>query len=328
MIDIFDMQGADYESVIDRTGFDPDLIDGDNADQHFAALDHKDRIRGRCSIWWRDTASLDGLRSGAIGHYAATDEVYGRAVLEAACQALRNQGCRVAVGPMDGSTWRSYRFVTDRGDARPFFLEPDNPAEYPVQFARFGFDPVAEYVSEINPAMQSRQPELGDLQEQMAAKGIRIDSIDPDNADDDLDGVYRVVDESFKEAFLYTPLDRTSYRKKYIPLLKAVDPRLMLVARQYGKVVGFVFAPPDILQQKYQDAVDAIVIKTIAVLPRPEFRGLGRVLIKDLLANAIAMGFTTAISALMHSRNSSQRLSAECAGPMRRYALFAKGLPA
>ena len=61
-------------------------------------------------------------------------------------------------------------------------------------------------------------------------------------------------------------------------------------------------------------------------MPRPEYRGLGRVLIVDLLRNAIDMGFTTAISALMHSENRSQQISRDCAGPMRGYALFAKAL--
>jgi predicted N-acetyltransferase YhbS len=112
----------------------------------------------------------------------------------------------------------------------------------------------------------------------------------------------------------------------YAPLLREVDPRLMLVARQGGEIVGFVFSPPDLLQQTYQESVDAIVIKTIAVLQRKELSGLGRVLIVDLLENALQMGFTTAISALMHVDNRSQKISSDCAGPMRRYELFAKDL--
>ena len=85
-------------------------------------------------------------------------------------------------------------------------------------------------------------------------------------------------------------------------------------------------APPDILQRNYQEAVDAIVIKTIAVLQRPGLSGLGRVLIVELLENALAMGFTTAISALMYAGNRSQAISRACAGPMRRYSLFAREL--
>ena len=320
------MQRNDYESIIDRTGFDPDRIEEDRPDQHFAALDHKGQIRARCSIWWRDSAQVNGTATGTIGHYAATGEEAGRALLEHACRELGNRGAELAVGPMDGNTWRAYRFVTERGSAPPFFLEPDNPDDYPVHFARNGFRPLAHYVSEINPAMETRQPEIGDLRRKMAARGIRIEPIDAERPDADLDGVYDVVRESFADAFMYTPLDRESYRRMYAPLLKAVDPRLMLVARQHGEVVGFVFSPPDLLQRNYRDEVDTIVIKTIAILPRPDLRGLGRVLIVDLLANALDMGFTTAISALMHTENRSQQISSGCAGPMRGYALFARSL--
>ena len=36
-----------------------------------------------------------------------------------------------AVGPLDGSTWRRYRLVTERGVEPPFFMEPDNPDDWP-----------------------------------------------------------------------------------------------------------------------------------------------------------------------------------------------------
>ena len=85
-------------------------------------------------IWWRDSAQVNGTRTGTIGHYAATNESYGRSLLEHACRELAQQGCELAVGPMDGNTWRSYRFVTERGTARPFFLEPDNPRVLAFEF--------------------------------------------------------------------------------------------------------------------------------------------------------------------------------------------------
>jgi len=326
MHDIFDMQIGDYDSIIDRTGFDPDKLASDQTDQHFAVLDGKDQVRARCSVWWRDSAQVNGTRTGTIGHYAATDETFGEMLLEHACRELKNRGCDLAVGPMDGNTWRQYRFVTERGSAKPFFLEPDNPDEWPIHFSRHGFSPLAHYVSEINPKMAIRQPELGSLRRKMGKAGITIGPLDTDNPDADLDGIYDVVANSFKDAFMYTDLDRESYRQMYVPLLKGVDPRLMLVARQGGEVVGFIFSPPDMLQRTYQEKTDAIVIKTIAILPRKELSGLGRVLIVDMLKHAVEMGFTTAISALMHTDNRSQKISSDCAGPMRRYSLFSKEL--
>ena len=323
---LFDMQSSDYADIADQTGFDAHRLQVEQVDQHFAALDADQQVRARCSIWWRDTADVDGATTGAIGHYAATDAKYGEAVLQHACRELKNRRCDVAVGPLDGNTWRRYRFITERGDAKPFFLEPDNPDEWPQHFGSAGFAPLAHYVSEINPDMTNRQPELGSLRRKFAELGVQIEPLDVANPVADMAGIYRIVCESFKDAFMYTPLDIDSYCGIYEPLLKQVDPRLMLVAKHDGEVVGFILAPPDYLQQTYQRTIDAIVLKTVAVIPGKEYSGLGRVLIVDLLRNAIDMGFTTAISALMHTQNRSQKISSDCAGPMRVYALFARGL--
>ena len=40
----------------------------------------------------------------------------------------------MAVGPMDGSTWRRYRFITERGAEPAFFLETYNPDVWPLNF--------------------------------------------------------------------------------------------------------------------------------------------------------------------------------------------------
>ncbi len=181
-------------------------------------------------------------------------------------------------------------------------------------------------MSEINPDIANRRPELGSLRDKFARLGVRIDPVDIEKPVDDMAGIYRVVCESFKKAFMYTPLDIDDYCSMYEPLLMQVDPSLMLVAKHAGEVVGFILAPPDFLQLQYQHRMDAIVIKTIAVLPQKEYSGLGRVLIVDLLKNAIDMSFTIAISALMQSENRSQEISSDCAGPMRAYALYAKEL--
>jgi L-amino acid N-acyltransferase YncA len=325
MYDIFDMQSGDYDVVRDKTAFAADKITSERADQHFAVMD-SEQLLARCSVWWRDTAKVDGASTGAIGHYAATDEKAGRAVLDYACRELKNRGCDLAVGPLDGNTWRRYRLITERGDAKPFFLEPDNPDDWPDHFRTSGFCTLANYVSEINPQMAVRQPELGTLRQKFAKLGVTIEPVSETDSAGDMDGIYDVICESFRDAFLYTKLDQESFRQMYAPLLQQVDPRLLLLARHAGRVVGFVFAPPDYLQQAYHGRIDTIVIKTIAILPHQRYRGLGRLLIVDMLKNAVDMRYTTAVSALMQTDNRSQAISSACAGPMRRYELFARSL--
>ena len=324
--DVEVLSAGDYAQIDDPTGFNPGLLCAEAADQHLATIDSSKGLRARCSVWWRDTVPLDGERIGTIGHYAAADPQAGRAVIRRALARLRAAGCSMAVGPMNGNTWRSYRFVVERGTAKPFFLEPTNPDSWPDDFAECGFDPLSWYVSELNPDIATRQPELGSLRQKMKRLGVQITPISTGDPDAEMDGIYDVVCESFKDSFLYTPLDRESYRSIYVPLLKKVDPHLMLVAKHEAQVVGFIFAPPDYLQRVTNDTIDTIVIKTVAILPRKCYSGLGRLLIVNLLQNAVELGYTKAISALMHSGNQSQKISKDCAGTMRRYALFARSL--
>lgn len=328
MTDFFDMQISDYDQVRDTTGFIPASILTDGADQHFAVLDREQRVRARCSIWWSDTARVDGARSGVIGHYAATDRSCGLELIDHVCRQLKTHGCGIAVGPMDGSTWRRYRFVTGRGAAKPFFLEPDNPDDWPEHFTASGFGPLAHYVSEFNPDIVKNQPELGSARRRMRDLGVRMEPLDLSRQDEELAGIYDVVCDSFRSSFLYTPTDYASFLDLYAPLLAKVDPRLILLAKHEGRVVGFVFAPPDLLQAEDRDDIDTIVVKTVAILPRTRYGGLGRLLIVEMLGNAIDMRFTKAINALIHCQNRSLQISRDCAGPMRRYALFGRGLSA
>ena len=101
MPNIFDMQSSDYDDITDKTDFDSQRLQLEQADQHFAALDADQQVRARCSIWWRDTATLNGSTTGAIGHYASPASEYGSSFLQHACRELKNRRCDIAVGPLD-----------------------------------------------------------------------------------------------------------------------------------------------------------------------------------------------------------------------------------
>src|ERR1043166_31608 len=91
-------------------------------DAHREVADATGRVVARCSLWWRRTPSLARHRVGLIGHYAASLPEAAGVLLERACGELASVGCTLAVGPMDGSSWRRYRFVTRFGTEPPFFL--------------------------------------------------------------------------------------------------------------------------------------------------------------------------------------------------------------
>lgn len=123
--------------------FDAEEAEQIHADAHWTFGD-AGAVRARCSLWWSDVPQVPGQRVGIIGHYAASSSDVGTQLLQLVCAELAQQGCTLAIGPMDGNTYRSYRFVTERGSEPPFFLEPDNPDDWPEHFASTGFTPLAK----------------------------------------------------------------------------------------------------------------------------------------------------------------------------------------
>ncbi len=314
------------EGVAGLTPFDPEDLVRHSPDGHWVLLRKEGEAVGRCSLWWRRTASLPGHRLGVIGHYAARDPAAAGRLLRHACEELRARGSSLAVGPMDGNTWRRYRLVTERGKAPSFFLEPDNPDDWPGHFLDNGFTPLAHYTSAINDDLSHEDPRTEDVANHLVAQGLRIRPLDLQRLEKDLHGIYVVSTVSFWHNFLYTSIDEAEFSAQYRQILPCVRPELVLIAELRGRPIGFLFALPDLLQARRGQAIDTVILKTVAVLPERANAGLGSLLVARGHQAARRLGYTRAIHALMHESNGSCNISRQYAHTFRRYSLFAKRL--
>jgi GNAT superfamily N-acetyltransferase len=279
-----------------------------------------------CSLWWQNTPQLVGERVGCIGNYAAANDASASVLLSAACARLAARRCTLAVGPLDGSTWRRYRAVTERGARRPFFLEPDTPPDWPEHFEEAGFFMLASYCSALNDNLHRRDPRAVHIAARMAAQQVTIRPLRPTDLDGDLRRIHSISIAAFARNLLYAPLGLEDFAALYRPLLPLIQPELVLLAERAAQPVGFVFALPDYCQAQRGEQIDTLVIKTLAVLPERAYAGLGMLLVERCQAAAQRAGYRRAIHALMHDKNLSGNISAFYAQPFRRYALFAKRL--
>ncbi len=293
-------------------------------DQRLIAHESDGRVRARCSLWYRQTPALHGQSVGMVGHYMADDDAAGATMLVDACRRLREAGAAMAVGPIDGSTWHSYRLITDRGTRPPFFLERDHPESWVGHFERAGFKPVASYASAEVPDLTVRQAKLVALEERLAAQGVTIRPIELARFDDELDRIHELSVAAFAHNFLYTPIDREAFLEMYRPIEEHLLPGLVLLAERGDALLGYLFGVPDLLQAARGAEVDTVIVKTLAVRPQRQTAGLGGLLMERCHLAAHALGFKQAIHALMHESNKSLSLSAHYGRPFRRYALFGK----
>ncbi len=308
----------------------PENLVHEAPDVHWVLLRGETSLAARCSLWWKKAPPYPDHRLGLIGHYAASDEDSGSQILRHACQQLAARGCTMAVGPLDGNTWRRYRFITERGAEPAFFLEPDNPDVWPLHFTAERFVALATYTSALDSDLSSEssgaRQRLSAIAEHVSRMGIAIRQASADHMDVELHRIYAVSLRSFQNNFLYTPLEEPEFLAQYRKLLPFVRHEFVLLAERDSIPVGFLFGVPDVLRIKRGERNDTVIIKTVAVVPECASAGLGTLLVARIREIAHGLGYTRCIHALMHESNRSRNISAKTASTMRRYTLFARQL--
>jgi GNAT superfamily N-acetyltransferase len=305
--------------------FSPADFDAQHADVHLCAVSVSGDVQARCSLWWNHVPAYEQHRLGVVGHYAAAGDDAAAAILAAALERLRLAGCTLAVGPMNGNTWRSYRFVTERGEQPAFLLEPANPPEWPPQFEKAGFSSLASYFSALNSDLSRPDPRMAAIEKRIADAGVVIRSANADLRQE-MQKIYGVSQVSFRQNFLYTEIPEAEFVAMYEPVFSVVRPELVLIAESAGKCLGYLFAIPDLAQKARGSDVDTFIIKTVSILPSPEIRGLGTLLVARAQQLGHEMGFRRCIHALMFEDNISLNISRHYAAIMRKYTLYSKDL--
>ncbi len=311
--------------------FDAESLAAQQSNLHCVLLDSDEPV-ARCSLWWTKTPAYESEKVGLIGHYASQSGEAAKKLLEQACQQLIAKNCTMAIGPMDGSTWRRYRFVTENPRAAaPFLLEPTNAPDYPKQWLQAGFAPLAQYTSTLQTSLES-DPDVTKrldklISTRLAKAGVEFRSLDASKIEEELGSIYRISLKSFADNFLYTPISKAEFMMDYQKVLPFALPDLVLFATLNGEVVAYIFALPDMLQKQRGEMLDTFIIKTLAVLPEHMNKGLGTILADLAVKKASELGFKKAIHALMLETNQSQSISGRFKSQLlRRYTLYAKKL--
>jgi predicted N-acetyltransferase YhbS len=305
----------------------PDSIARHQPDSQWMVLGESGQPEARCSLWWNDTPVYEAHRMGIIGHYGAGNGAAAAQLLEIACWELANHGYTMAVGPMDGNTWQRYRLLTERGSEPAFFLEPDNPDDWPGHWAEAGFAPLANYFSAANDHLDRIDPRALEITRRITEMGITLRTIDVDRFEEELRSIHALSLRSFAQNFLYTPLGEEDFVAQYRSVQPYVRPELVHIAEKAGRPVGYMFAIPDMLQARRDLTIDTVILKTMAVDPDFSGAGLGTLFFARCHQTARQLGYKRVIHALMHESNKSKKMSSQTARIFRRYTLYAKRLP-
>ena len=156
------------------------------------------------------------------------------------------------------------------------------------------------------------------------ARGVTVHDFEPDKAESILREIHALSLECFRHNFLYTPACDEFFLQKYLPLIAKVPPQCILLARDgSGRLVGFLFAVPNLLRRDRRE----LVIKTLAVRPEAVSRGLGAYLVELCSRRAYESGVRTVYHALMHDANPSANIGRAGMTVCRRYRLYRRTRP-
>ncbi len=294
--------------------------------RHLALQDPEGRLIARCSLWRARDHHGAPTTTGLIGHYAAADADAGSELLEYATTWHHADGCDRVIGPMDGSTWHRYRLLTERGTEPPFFLEPDNPDDWPTHFTDAGFAPLATYFSALNADLTRYDPRSDQRRAELERDGITLRTIDVERFEAELAAIHELSLVAFTGNLLYSPIGLDAFLASYIPIRPHLVRELVLLAERGGQLVGFIFAIPDLLEPARGVPQGTVIVKSMAVHPACGGNGLGGLLMDDCQQAARKLGFGRAIHALMHETNRSRSISARYGTTIRRYTLYEKAL--
>lgn len=331
--DVYELVAPEERSGLDAfcslpglSALDATEVARHGADRHCLLLDGAGTPVARCSLWWSNPPTFKKERVGLIGHYSALNATAARVLLEAACGELAGRGCSLAIGPIDGSTWRRYRLLTERGSEPPFFLEPDNPDDWPGHFTSVAFSPLAHYFSVLNGHLERRDPRVPELAIHAEEAGISIRPLRRADFSAELRRLHGLSVRCFRHNLLFTPITEKDFISDYTPIEPFVVPEMVLIAEREGYAVGILFAIPDYLQAQRDEVIDTAILKTIAVHPEWTRMGLGNLLVDSCHQALVGLGYRRAIYALMHEDNASLHMASRFGSPIRRYSLFGRAL--
>ncbi|MFT6864373.1 MAG: GNAT superfamily N-acetyltransferase [Akkermansiaceae bacterium] len=260
-------------------------------------------------LWWKHPPTYQGHKIGSFGVPSSQNEI------TAAEEYLSDQGCTLAITPMEGNTWRTHRAVVESDGSPPFLLEPTTPPETKNLLRDSGYHILARYSSSLIDLTET-PPYISRIKTRLAQ--IKIRPLDLTKLADELRAIYQLSTRTFIENFLYTAISESEFLTQYLAFESHLIPNCAFLAEQDGQLVGFVFGYPD--QTRF-------IVKTLAVLPERRFAGLGTLLVERIQQQACKVGVPQAIHALQREDNQSLRISHRFnARVFRRYALFAKEL--
>jgi GNAT superfamily N-acetyltransferase len=190
--------------------------------------------------------------TGFFGFFECAPDAFAcQALLSRAEEALRANGMRRVVGPINLTTHDEVGLLTDGFACRPPVLTPYNREYYEELLEGCGYSPVAEYYAfdwSGDRAPDRRIERLERLASRARGRleGLTLREADPRNWEGENRRLFDLFNRSFVNRWGFVPLSWEEYREKADVFRLIYRPELAIFAEIRGEPVGFGLALPDV----------------------------------------------------------------------------------
>ncbi len=310
----------------------PEFLSHEDVNHHVFIIDDEEGMGRLIAFQFQDD-----LEKGFIGWYECDDDnEVSNALLDAAEDWLKAQNVKSIQGPMNGSSWGTFRFNVDAD--RPLFVtEPYQPIYYIDQWKNFGFEDGVLYQTNIVPKEISKPMSLEDVHGLAAMVGVKFNTWPKNTDDNGHKDMHEFFHECFKDNELYRPITFETYKATAIKLEKIIDfDHSFLVTDQDDKPVSVLVSYRDVYHDNFKKGelksethnTHTLYMKTICTAPKWRGNHISRVLVNYGLNVAYDNGYDEVVFGTMMVNNNSAKYSRSFfnAEALRTYAFMVKKL--
>ncbi len=279
-------------------------------------------VKARIALYDNPNLYYQNKKALCLGNYECVDDVnIALQLFNAVWKDMEQSNATYIIGPMNGSTWDTYRFSTQHNSPH-IFLEPYHHLYYNDHFLAAGFTCIGKYFSSKDTTLKINKPEVLELMAIFEAQGVTFRNIGKAEFETELERLYDFNVVAFQKNFLYTPISKEAFIKKYLPIKSIFNPDFLKIAEDKDKnLICFFFCIPDFINTKEK----SLILKTIARNSDKNWRGLGHVVGNLVYQSAIEQGYQSVVHAFMYDAGFSTTISKNFSGDRyKNYQLYGK----
>lgn len=190
----------------------------------------------------------EGRQIGLFGFFECiADFAIAQALLDAACEWLRQQGMTAVRGPIDLSTHNSCLWLVDGFDSPPMVMMPYNPAHYPEFAERLGWQKAKDAYAYNFPLDKPLPTEFEKAYRIACKSGVTFRPLRTkgEGFEQDCLSLYHLFTTAFAGNWSSTPRTQEEFLEEAKELQSLVDPDVFPIAEYNGEMIGFFMGLPD-----------------------------------------------------------------------------------